>query len=99
MKRFLILSVALLICFAQAFASTKADKKKTVAEVTFVTTVECRNCVKKVEANLPFEQGVKDIKINLDDRTVRIKYDAAKTDPAKLASAIRKLGFDAVELK
>ncbi len=99
MKRFLILSVALLICFPPVFASKKADKKKTVAEVTFVTTVECRNCVKKVEANLPFEQGVKDIKINLDDRTVSIKYDAAKTDPAKLASAIRKLGFDAVELK
>ena len=39
------------------------------------------------------------MKVNLDDRTVWIKYDASKTDKEKLAAAINKLGYEAEELK
>ena len=82
-----------------AFAQDKKQKKQAnIQEVTFVTTIDCKNCVKKVEANLPYEKGIKDMKVNLDDRTVWIKYDADKTDKEKLAAAIVKLGYEAEEL-
>lgn len=99
MKRFLTIFAAVLLCATVAFASPKDKKKADLAEVTFVTTIDCKNCVKKVEANLPYEKGVKDLKVTLEDHTVWIKYDAAKTDVAKLAEAVKKLGYDAVELK
>ena len=100
MKRYLIITLALLlIAGTAAFAQDKKQKKQAdIREVTFVTTIDCKNCVKKVEANLPYEKGIKDMKVNLDDRTVWIKYDANKTDKEKLAAAIVKLGYEAEEL-
>ena len=100
MKRFLFITLALLLMAGTAaFAQDKKQKKQAnIQEVTFVTTIDCKNCVKKVEANLPYEKGIKDMKVNLDDKTIWIKYDADKTDKAKLAAAIVKLGYEAEEI-
>ena len=62
--------VAALICCG-AYAADKKPEKNT-AEVTFVTTIDCKNCVKKVEAQLPFVAGVKDMKVTLDDKTGQV---------------------------
>lgn len=100
MKRFLFLSLTLLLMAGTAaFAQDKKQKKSAnIQEVTFVTSIDCKNCVKKVEANLPYEKGIKDMKVTLDDRTVWIKYDAGKTDKEKLAAALNKLGYEAEEI-
>ena len=100
MKRYLIIALTLLlVAGTAAFAQDKKQKKQAnIQEVTFVTTIDCKNCVKKVEANLPYEKGIKDMKVNLEDKTIWIKYDADKTDKAKLAAAIVKLGYEAEEL-
>ena len=102
MKRFLFIALTLILMAGSATAVLAQDKKQkknaNLQEVTFVTTIDCKNCVKKVEANLPYEKGIKDMKVNLDDRTVWIKYDAAKTDKEKLAAAIVKLGYEAEEV-
>ena len=45
--------------------------------------------------NVAFEKGVKDLKVDLEKQTITIKYDAAKTNPEKLAAAIEKLGYKA----
>ena len=103
MKRFLSFIMAALIATASFGAAVQdgQQKKKSaeavIAEVTFVTTIDCKNCVKKVEANLPYEKGVKDMKVSPADKTVWIKYDASKTDKEKLARAINRLGYEAVE--
>lgn len=100
MKRFLMIMAVTLATLSLALAAPREKKRKAeLAEVTFVTTVECKNCVKKVNASLPYEEGVKDLKIKLENQTVWIKYDARVTNVEKLAAAIKKLGFDAVELK
>ena len=99
MKRFATLLLAVLTAGLLSAGLYAADKKTAdIREVTFVTSIDCKNCVKKVEAKLPYEKGVKDLKINLDDKTVWIKYDASKTDSEKLAAAIVKLGYTAEEL-
>ena len=102
MKRFFTLMMAVLLLAGAATAAQAQDKKQKkqadLKEVTFVTTIDCKNCVKKVEANLPYEKGIKDMKVTLDDQTVWIKYDASKTDKEKLAEAIRKLGYEAEEV-
>jgi len=94
LKKYLVLSLAVILA---VFMSVEASAKKKVktAEVTFITTVDCKNCVKKVEANLPFNPGIKDMKVSLEDRTIWLKYDPAKTDVEKLKAAINKLGYEA----
>ena len=68
-------------------------KKAELKEVTFHVHLHCANCVKKVEENIAFEKGVKDLKVSLDNQTVYIKYDAAKTSEAALKAAIEELGY------
>ena len=74
------------------------DKKKTQT-VTFKTTIHCKNCVKKLNDNLAFEKGVKDLKVSLDDKMVTITYDPSKTDEAALVKAIEKLGYKAEKIE
>ena len=97
MKKIISLSLVAVLAVLFSFNLSAADNKKAknTAEVTYVTTIDCKNCVKKVEAQLPFVAGVKDMKVKLDDRTVWVKYDTTKTDPEKIAKAINKMGYEA----
>ena len=109
MKKTLILTIAAFMTFslssldANAAETTETStltqkqkpsrKKGEVKEVTFLVHLHCENCVKKVQENIAFEKGVKDLKVSLEDQTVAIKYDAAKTSEDTLKAAIEKLGY------
>ena len=72
----------------------KSSKKKAeIKEVVFNVGLHCENCVKKVTENISFEKGVKDLKVSLEDQTVTVKFDAAKTSEETLKAAIQKLGY------
>lgn len=108
MKKTLIIILAAMVAFS-ASAATVADaasepsvltdkkpskkKKGEVKEVVFAVHLHCENCVKKVQENVAFEKGVKDLKVSLEDQTVAVKYDAAKTSEATLKAAIEELGY------
>ncbi len=72
-------------------AQDKSDKKE--AEVTFISDIDCPSCQKKLESKLPHEPGVKDLKIDLEKKTIWFKFDPQKTDKIKLAKALEKLGY------
>jgi len=76
-------------------ADTKPAKrvKGEIKEVTFNVHLHCNNCVKKVQENIAFEKGVKDLKVSLADQTVMIKYDSSKTSEQTLKAAIESLGY------
>ncbi len=111
MKKTIILTLAALmtVSVSSAVASTvdttepsvltdkKPKKKGEVKEVTFNVHLHCENCVKKVQENIAFEKGVKDLDVSLEEQTVAIKYDAAKTSEATLKAAIEKLGYPVSE--
>ena len=73
----------------------RKNKQKKTETVTFRISIHCANCVKKVNENLAFEKGVKDLSVSLEKKQVTITYDPAKTDEATLARAIEKLGYSA----
>ena len=108
MKKTIILTVTALmtVSAATSVASTvvsaeqavltdkkPAKKKGEIKEVTFNVHLHCENCVKKVQENIAFEKGVKDLHVCLEDQTVSLKYDAAKTNEETLKAAIEKLGY------
>ncbi len=101
MKHYITIAAIALFTLFSFTLSAQNDKKndKKVAEVTFVTSIDCPNCVKKVEAKLPFEKGVEDMKVDLKTQTVWIKYRIERTNVEKLAKAIEKLGYTATEKK
>lgn len=74
-------------------AGTAAGPKKELKTVRFSVSMHCENCVRKITENISFEKGVKDLEISLEDKEVTVTYDPAKTDPDRLAEAIRSLGY------
>ena len=48
----------------------KGDKK---SEVTFLVSMTCENCQKRIENKMSFEKGVTDLDVNLPQKTVTIK--------------------------
>lgn len=92
MKKTIIIIMTALMAFAM---SSYAGPKKKVEpmEVTFSVHLHCANCVKKVQENISFEKGVKDLHVCLEDQIVYLKYDPAKTSEEKLKVAIEKLGY------
>lgn len=97
MKQFF--RIFIVAAFAIFALNTEASaQKKKEAEVTFSVNVDCPACVKKLESNLPFEKGVKDLKVSLEEQTVWFKYQPGKTTKEALAKAIEKFGYEVKEV-
>ncbi|MBS2213166.1 heavy-metal-associated domain-containing protein [Carboxylicivirga mesophila] len=95
MKKLLVLVVMALFV-----VSTYADdKQKKVTEVTYKVEMDCQSCVNKITKNMPFEKGVKDLKVDFEGQTVTVKYREDKTTKENLVKAFEKLEFEVEELK
>lgn len=101
MKKILAFVIAASIAVSSVFAAdSSADQKRgkkskgELKEVTWTVNLHCENCVEKVNENLAFEKGVKDLKVSLEEGTVYIKFDPSKTSEETLAAAMKKLGYE-----
>ncbi|HBB92438.1 MAG: hypothetical protein A2X22_10510 [Bacteroidetes bacterium GWF2_49_14] len=91
---------AALILIQVAFAGTisliaqdKAGKAEKVKTMKCWASMTCANCQAKIEKNIAYEKGVKDLVVDLPSKIVTITYRTDKTSPEKLEKAIQKLGF------
>ena len=88
---FVLLGIALMVAnTTETYAQKKVDKT-----VVYEVSMHCKSCKAKIERDLAFEKGVKDVTASLDEKMVTVKYDDAKTTPEKIAEAIKKLGYEA----
>jgi copper chaperone CopZ len=78
---------------AQENTDKGKEKKKKSEKVTFVVSMFCENCKIKIEKNISWEKGVKDLTVDLEKKTVTIVYNPQKTTEEKLKMAIEKLGY------
>ena len=104
MKKTIIIILSALVAFstaavaADSVPSSMASQQKSkkvkaeVKEVTFAAHIHCAGCVRKLQENLSFERGVKDLHICMEDQIVYLKYDSMKTNEDTLKKAIEKLG-------
>ena len=107
MKRILISLLAVLVLAAPAALASTSDapvariekKAKNTVTVTYKVNIHCKNCVNKLTDKLSFLKGVEDLKISLDDKTVTITYNPAKTDEAAFVKVIEKSGYTAEKMK
>ena len=75
-----------------------ASAKKATKEVTYKVSLDCQSCVDKVMKNIPYEKGVKDVKVSLEKQEVTVVFVEDKNCPVNLKKAIGKLGYT-VEMK
>lgn len=60
--------------------------------------MHCENCKKKIKDQLKFEKGVRAINISIKEQTVKLTYDADKTDTQKLSESLKKIGYKTTEI-
>ncbi|MGN0028816.1 MAG: heavy-metal-associated domain-containing protein [Marinilabiliaceae bacterium] len=89
----IIFIIAFLVCGLIMPTTSSAHNKGEVVTVVYSVGLHCNNCKKKVENNIAFEKGVKDLKVNLEEKTVTVTYRTDKTDSEKIKEAIEKLGY------
>lgn len=81
--------MALMLCLMSVgVAFAKGEKQVVVFDVD----LHCAGCVTKIEKNIAFEKGVKDLVCNLEEKTVVVTFDNSKTDVKTLQTAFAKLG-------
>ncbi|MCB8963994.1 MAG: cation transporter [Bacteroidales bacterium] len=90
---------ALLGIILIAATNTEAyAQKKVTKTAVFEVSVHCKSCKAKIERDIAFEKGVKEVTASVDKKLVTVKYDENKTTPEKIAEAIKKLGYEVKEV-
>ncbi len=93
MKKLVILSTIML-----GAISVSAKDIKTI-QITTTPQMHCANCETKIKNALRFDKGVKQIKTNVEEQTVTVKFDADKVSQDKLFEDLKKIGYDSRLLK
>lgn len=96
MKKLLIVCLALVLGCGVAMAQKPKKAKREMKTTVFVTNLDCPNCAKKVEMNVPtLGKGIKDLQIDLPSREVTITYDATKCSDEQIIAGFGKLKVEA----
>ncbi|WP_456277004.1 copper chaperone CopZ [Bacillus sp. AK128] len=59
-----------------------------------VTGMSCGHCVKAVEGSVGQLSGVNEVKVNLEDGTVNVEYNATEVSLEKIKETIDDQGYD-----
>ena len=86
MKKLIIILSALMLTLAVP-AWAKSEKQT----VVFHVEISCDGCVKKIEKNISFEKGLKDMRIDKNAQTVTLTFDPNKTNVETLKKAFEKI--------
>lgn len=93
MKRFIIILLTI-VALPGWYATASYAQKPTEKTVTYEVSMHCKSCAAKIERDIAFEKGVKEVTASLDTKLVTIRYVEGKTTEEKLAQAIKKLGYE-----
>ena len=78
---------------ADAVAQKKSDAQ--FKTTVFLTDVDCETCAKKIDNSLPFQKGVKEVKVDVPTRKVTVTFDTTKTNEEALIKAFKKIKINA----
>lgn len=94
MKKIIALCLVALMTVGIASAQQKKTEKQVVT-TAFLTDIDCPHCAKKIDNTIPYEKGVKEVKVDVPSKTVTITYDPAKTNTETLIKAMAKIKIKA----
>lgn len=78
---------------SDAMAQKKSDAA--LKTTVFMTDVDCETCAKKIDNSIPFQKGVKEVKVDVPSRKVTVTYDATKSSDEALIKAFKKIKINA----
>lgn len=88
--------VLLIIVLCTMMALAAQAQKKGEKQVTFNVKMHCESCKNKLEKNIPYEKGVKDLNVDLKANTVTVTFKEDKNSVENIQKAIEKLKIPVV---
>ena len=67
------------------------------SKVFNVEGMSCQHCVSSVTSGLKGVTGVKNVTVNLSNKTVAVDFDSQAVSAEDIANAIEDLGYDVVK--
>ncbi len=97
MKKMIISFAAVVLFMApvvlQAQTEEKAGKKE--QEIKIATNLHCESCKAKIESDLAYVKGVKEVNADVATKVVTVKFSTKKTSAEAIVERIQKLGYQA----
>ncbi len=78
MKKIIMFCLLAVLGFGISNASAQKKNAASLKTTVFVTDIDCEHCAKKINNSIPFEKGVKEVKVDVPTKTVTVTYDAPK---------------------
>jgi mercuric ion binding protein len=72
---------------------------ESIKETKIKTNAHCGNCKTKIEEGLGKADGIKSVKLNLNDKVAVVSYDADKTNEKNIRKTITDMGYNADMIK
>jgi len=91
MKKIIIVCLMAILGVGVCAAQDKAKAEKKVVTTVFCTDIDCEHCAKKIMNTIPFEKGIKDVKVDVPTKKVTVVYDASKNSDESLVEAFSKI--------
>lgn len=88
MKKLIFLSI-LLTCLSY-FAPGQ-----NVKTFEIMTSAQCEMCKERLESNIAFEKGIRDVYLDLETKKLKVTFKSKKTNLDNIRNAIAQLGYDA----
>ena len=79
------------ILFIFTFLTVSAQK----GEVVVNSTIICEMCKDNIENGLAYVDGIKSAKVDVDNKTITVKYKAKKISEDEVKTEIAKIGYAA----
>lgn len=95
MKKILLMCLVALLGVGAANAQKPNKGEKKSVTVEFMTSLDCEGCAKKINETLPYEKGVRDVKVDVPTKVVTVTYDPTKTNNEAIIKAFAKVKIDA----
>lgn len=95
MKYLLLFVIVIPILF-----TTACKKEENLQVATIKTpTIVCDECVKTIKKAVYSLEGIRDVDVNLDTKTVTVKYVPLQTNQETIEITITRAGYDANDRK
>lgn len=77
-------------------ATGDVDGDESIHDVEFrIPNMVCEGCTEKIDAALHAVAGVREIRANVAQKRIRIRYEPSKVRPEQLKDAVAQAGFRA----
>mgnify|MGYP003403743496 FL=1 len=95
MKKIIMLCLLAVMGFGVSDAMAQKKSDAALKTTVFMTDVDCETCAKKIDNSIPFQKGVKEVKVDVPTRKVTVTFDTTKTNEEALIKAFKKIKINA----